>query len=372
MDRLLMLLPLIPIISGIAAGICLDRRYHKKMAARLRKRYERLPEPLPKVLKHRAGYRVHHRLVVIPTLCGLFLGIFTALLVMRSRRAQQPPGQDAGAEIATQVIPEQIRNMTDTASINQVTESIIANTIPVEPGTAPETFSRTSEEISSGEIDITDRENGESSMEADYSLEFYITEITDELFARMQGRSFKEDCTLPREDLRYLHLLHKNLAGETLEGEMVVNAYIAEDVLEIFKELYKAGYPIERVQLVDDYDASDEMSMRANNSSSFNFRFISYTTKVSKHGLGLAVDINTLYNPYVKQVNGSLSIEPATAEPYTHREEDFPYKIIKGDLCYELFTAHGFEWGGEWNSAKDYQHFELPDDVVEKLYPGMR
>ena len=34
---------------------------------------------------------------------------------------------------------------------------------------------------------------------------FYITEITDELFARIYGKSFKEDCTLPREDLRYPH-----------------------------------------------------------------------------------------------------------------------------------------------------------------------
>lgn len=206
----------------------------------------------------------------------------------------------------------------------------------------------------------------------DYQDYFYSTGITDEIFARMEGKSFKEDCTLPREDLSYLHVLHKNLEGETLEGEMVVNKYIAEDVLDIMMKLYEADYPIERIQLVDDYDADDELSMEANNSSSFNFRFISHTTKVSKHGLGLAVDINTLYNPYVKTVDGELSIEPVTAEPYTHREEDFPYKIEKDDLCYQLFIEHGFEWGGDWESAKDYQHFELPDDVVEQLYPGMR
>ena len=206
----------------------------------------------------------------------------------------------------------------------------------------------------------------------DYQDYFYSTGITDEIFARMEGKSFKEDCTLPREDLCYLHVLHKNLEGETLEGEMVVNKYIAEDVLDIMMKLYEADYPIERIQLVDDYDADDELSMEANNSSSFNFRFISHTTKVSKHGLGLAVDINTLYNPYVKTVDGELIIEPVTAEPYTHREDDFPYKIEKDDLCYQLFIEHGFEWGGDWESRKDYQHFEIPDDVVEQLYPGMR
>ena len=96
----------------------------------------------------------------------------------------------------------------------------------------------------------------------DYQDYFYSTGITDEIFARMEGKSFKEDCTLPREDLCYLHVLHKNLEGETLEGEMVVNKYIAEDVLDIMMKLYEADYPIERIQLVDDYDADDELSMK--------------------------------------------------------------------------------------------------------------
>lgn len=207
-------------------------------------------------------------------------------------------------------------------------------------------------------IDAVDKSNKEDS-------QFYITEITDELFAKMQGKSYKDNCTVPRKDLRYIHVLHKDLDGETKEGEMVVNQFIAEDVLEILKELYKADYPIEKIRLIDEYDASDEMSMRDNNSSSFNFRFISYTTTVSKHGKGLAVDINTLYNPYVKMVNGSLSVEPATAVEYTDRNKDFRCKIDHNDLCYKLFTEHGFEWGGDWESAKDYQHFEVPDDVIK-------
>lgn len=206
--------------------------------------------------------------------------------------------------------------------------------------------------------DAVDKSNNEDS-------QFYITEITDELFAKMQGKSYKDNCTVPRKDLRYIHVLHKDLDGETKEGEMVVNQFIAEDVLEILKELYKADYPIEKIRLIDEYDASDEMSMRDNNSSSFNFRFISYTTTVSKHGKGLAVDINTLYNPYVKMVNGSLSVEPATAVEYTDRNKDFRCKIDHNDLCYKLFTEHGFEWGGDWESAKDYQHFEVPDDVIK-------
>ena len=143
-------------------------------------------------------------------------------------------------------------------------------------------------------------------------------------------------------------------------------------MLDIFKKLYKADYPIEKVRLVDEYDADDEKSMEDNNSSSFNFRFISHTTKVSKHGLGLAVDINTLYNPYTKIVDGKRIVEPVNAEAYLDRSKDFMYKIDHDDLCYRLFKEKGFEWGGDWTRAKDYQHFEMPDSVVEKLYPDNR
>ena len=129
---------------------------------------------------------------------------------------------------------------------------------------------------------------------------FSVSEIPDDIFAIMKGKSFKEECTVPRSELRYLLCLHKDKEGRTKVGEMVLNRRIADDVLEIFKELYRQSYPIERMRLVDYWDADDERSMRDNNSSSFNFRFISHTTKVSKHGLGMAVDINPLYNPYYK------------------------------------------------------------------------
>lgn len=208
---------------------------------------------------------------------------------------------------------------------------------------------------------------GFNNNDIDIEKSFYMAEITDELFSRMYGKSYKENCNVPREELIYLHILHKDLDGNTKQGEIVVNKLISDDVLDIFKELYKANYPIEKVRLIDEYNADDESSMRDNNSSSFNFRFISHTTTISKHGRGLAVDINPLYNPYIKEVNGQISLEPSTAEPYVDRTADFPYKIDHNDLCYKLFMEHGFEWGGDWENAKDYQHFEVPDSVIEKM-----
>ena len=161
---------------------------------------------------------------------------------------------------------------------------------------------------------------------------FAIWPITDELFFRMQqGNTFKENCIVPREDLRYIQALHKDKDGNVHLGEMVVHRLIAEDVLEILEKLYDAAYPIERMVLPDNYMADDEIMMRDNNSSCFNFRFISHTTTVSKHGLGMAVDINTLYNPYhktVKNADGTQTevIEPATGKPYLDRTKRFDYK----------------------------------------------
>ena len=192
---------------------------------------------------------------------------------------------------------------------------------------------------------------------------FASEEISDATFARMQGRSWPEGCPLKRGQLRYLRLLHRNAEGRAQTGEMVVAAEIAPQVVEIFRKLYEAGYRIERMVLIDDYGADDERSMAANNTTCFNFRFQTGSrTRVSKHGLGLAIDINPLYNPYVRRLRGgAYRVEPAAGRKYAFGREgrsDIPYKIDRRDLAYRLFTAAGFRWGGAWRSVKDYQHFE--------------
>ena len=225
------------------------------------------------------------------------------------------------------------------------------------PESTAETTRESSEPAPESEKSVDSAAESEETQDHRHQ-DFYISEIPDDIFEKMQGLSYKDNCTVPREDLRYLHVLHMGFDGQTKEGELVVNKAIAEDVLAIFRELYQAEYPIEKVCLVDEYDADDEASMSDNNSSAFNFRFISHTTKVSKHGLGLAVDINPLYNPYVKTVNGKLSVEPANATAYADQSRDFPHKIDHDDQCYKLFTQYGFTWGGDWKNSKDYQHFE--------------
>lgn len=163
------------------------------------------------------------------------------------------------------------------------------------------------------------------------------------------------------DDLCYMQVLHYDFKGEIQIGELICNKKIADDFIEIFHKLYINEYQIEKIRLVDEYDGDDTASMLDNNTSCFNYRVVDGTSSLSKHAIGCAIDINPFYNPYVvfnKDGSGEIYISPEGSEIYADRSQIFPYKIDENDLCYKLFKEHGFVWGGDWNSCKDYQHFQ--------------
>jgi hypothetical protein len=156
-----------------------------------------------------------------------------------------------------------------------------------------------------------------------------------------------------------LQVQHIDFQGKTQQGIIICNRAIAQDLREIFAELYRRKYPIERIRPISEYGDDDERSMQANNTSCYCYRPIEGSTKLSNHALGRAIDVNPLYNPCVRRKkDGTLLIQPATGRPYVDRSISFKYKITTKDLCYRLFMQHGFRWGGSWYSLKDYQHFE--------------
>lgn len=191
-----------------------------------------------------------------------------------------------------------------------------------------------------------------------YQPDFYYEPLSEDLKKRITGLSYKEDCPIPYEDLRYVSVLYVNFKGNTSAGELICNKAIAQDLVKIFYELYQADYQIEQIRLVDEYGADDVLSMQDNNTSCFNYRTVAGTNRISMHGQGLAVDINPFFNPYITYRDGKECISPTGAEAYADRSKPFAYKIDENDLCYQLFTEHGFSWGGHWNHSKDYQHFE--------------
>jgi hypothetical protein len=190
---------------------------------------------------------------------------------------------------------------------------------------------------------------------------FQSSEINEDIAKRIMGVSWKEGAPVELDDLRYLEVSYVGFDNQTHVGEMVVNKYVEEDALAIFQELYEAKYQIEKMNLIDEYEAKDALSMADNNTSSFCYRVVEGTTKLSKHAYGIAIDINPLNNPYVK---GEV-VEPIEGKDYVDRSVIKQGMIMEGDVCYEAFKSRGWTWGGEWNSLKDYQHFQKDVDVNE-------
>lgn len=199
-----------------------------------------------------------------------------------------------------------------------------------------------------------------------YKEGFFYEPLTEAVKERITGISYPESgCTVPYEDLNYVGLKYIDFDGMEQTGELICNKAVAQDMTEIFYELYQNDYRLERVCLIDEYAGDDTASMADNNTSCFNYRVVDGTTNLSKHAYGLAIDINPYYNPYVvfgRNSDGSDYISPPGSEIYADRSQSFPYKIDENDLCYRLFTEHGFTWGGNWNSTKDYQHFQKKID----------
>ena len=173
---------------------------------------------------------------------------------------------------------------------------------------------------------------------------FYYEPISDEIKQRITGKSYKENDKLDYSDLRYIRVKYIDFNGNEQSGELIMNVRVADDILEIFKELYDNRYQIEKMHLIDDYNADDEASMADNNT-------------ISDHGYGIAIDINPLYNPYVRNGFGDRNVLPVNGGTYADRNKYFAHKIVNGDICYNAFISRGFKWGGEWDTTKDYQHF---------------
>ena len=196
---------------------------------------------------------------------------------------------------------------------------------------------------------------------------FVISTITPEIEARISGRSYSRGCPVPLADLRYLSVLHHDGHGAVRRGELICHHSVAAELLSIFRELYAAGYPIEHMVLIDEYGADDEASMRANNTSCFNYRQVAGSSTLSRHAYGMAVDINPLYNPYVRMRGRRLIVRPAEGRSYVERnlQADNPYIIRADDAVVRAFGSRGWRWGGAWRRYKDYQHFD-------KTLPHMR
>lgn len=191
--------------------------------------------------------------------------------------------------------------------------------------------------------------------------------IPEDIRQSMMGLSYRENDHITLDELSYLTIPYYDFNYQSQIGHMVVNSALAEEVLDIFAELYEIQYPIERMELVDNYGADDYESIEANNTSAFNYRLSTDGSgRVSQHGLGRAIDINPQINPYVAS-DGTGAHE--NAREYWSRDiSQWSSDIAKAAYIgtdteiYDIFISRGWSWGGSWTSYRDYQHFEKRAD----------
>jgi hypothetical protein len=180
-----------------------------------------------------------------------------------------------------------------------------------------------------------------------------VSRIDRETRRLMVGSSWHTGCPTRIRDLRLVGVTYRGFDGRPQHGQLAVHRRWADEILVVFRRLYRQGFPIRRVRLVDRFDADDRESMRHDNTSAFNCRYVAGTTTWSQHAFGRAIDINPVENPYV---DGS-HVSPRRGRRYLDRSDVRPGMVVRGEVVLRAFRRVGWGWGGDWSSAKDYQHF---------------
>jgi hypothetical protein len=179
-----------------------------------------------------------------------------------------------------------------------------------------------------------------------------IDPVTADIRQRM-GSSWSPGCPVPLEELRYLTLTFWGFDDRAHTGELVVHVAMAEEVVEVFRELFDAQFPIEEMRLVTTTDLQAAPTGDGNNTAAFVCRTARGSTRYSEHAYGLAVDVNPFQNPYIR----GETVLPELARSYTDRTVLRPGMLVEGSPAVTAFTRRGWEWGGAWRSVRDPMHF---------------
>jgi peptidoglycan L-alanyl-D-glutamate endopeptidase CwlK len=153
--------------------------------------------------------------------------------------------------------------------------------------------------------------------------------------------------------LSIVDVCYYSFDGMRHQGQIIINSELEDDIYTIFTLIEELKFPIGSVIPIVAYGWQDGESMADNNTSSFNYRVIAGTTKLSLHSFGRAVDINPVQNPVIYP---HVLIAPAGATYDSQKAGAFS----AGHPIVEEFLKRGWHWGGNFEQPKDYHHFEKP------------
>ena len=173
------------------------------------------------------------------------------------------------------------------------------------------------------------------------------------------------------ERLAVVAFHHVDFEGRTREGRVVVLDAVAPSVARVFATLYERRFPIARAEPLEAYDGDDDRSMAANNTSGFNHRAVPDSDRLSLHAYGAAIDLDPMQNPFLMRRGALVAVAPPAGADYLNRRQDRPGKPVRAGMAeavVDVFAENGFvDWGGDWDTPIDYQHFDIGRAMAEKL-----
>jgi hypothetical protein len=152
------------------------------------------------------------------------------------------------------------------------------------------------------------------------------------------------------KNIKMIDVDYYSMDGKLHRGQLQVHKDVVSDIKAIFKLMREIKFPVAKAVPIAQYGWSDDKSMADNNTSSFNFRYIAGTNRMSKHATGIAIDINPFLNPVVYS-NGRISPKGAKRDINVKGTFHSKHPIVK------KFKELGWKWGGDFKSFKDYHHF---------------
>ncbi|SEB90820.1 D-alanyl-D-alanine carboxypeptidase [Nocardioides exalbidus] len=171
---------------------------------------------------------------------------------------------------------------------------------------------------------------------------------------RVIARStWQEGCPVAASDLAWVRVVFWGFDAQRHTGELLVNSAVADDLVQVFRTLYRVRFPQERLAIARTYDPDAPSTGDGNETSAFVCRPSTGATYFSQHAYGLAIDIDSFQNPYQK---GDVVL-PELASSYLRRDRVRAGMITPDGPVVRAFARIGWEWGGSWRSSKDYMHF---------------
>jgi hypothetical protein len=176
-------------------------------------------------------------------------------------------------------------------------------------------------------------------------------------------------CPVPLHRLLLLTISHVDFQGAVHhDGQMIVMDAAAPRLLRVFQTLYARKFPVKQMRLLDMYGGNDARSMADNNTSAYNCREVTGGGLPSVHAYGLAIDVNTIQNPYIgphDTTKGMAEVQPSAGLGFLNRTNQRSGMV---EPVVDVFRANGFPvWGGNWNDPIDWQHFQPPRAVAQLL-----